>query len=84
MATIHYIESNPELQTPLRGVIAQIAIRYLELHAFALECQIIGMANPVAGLVNFYRDLGFTRQYQGDFHENQEPTQIRHCFDWQA
>lgn len=61
MATIHFLEGNPEMVTPLSGKVAQVAIRYLELQAVALNCTVIGIANPLPDLVSFYGDLGFSK-----------------------
>lgn len=59
-ASIHYLATNPEQETPLSGVFAQLAVRYLELQAVALGCTMLSIAKPVESLVNFYGTLGFT------------------------
>ena len=59
-ASIHYLAANPEQETPLSGVFAQLAVRYLELQAVALGCTMLSIAKPVESLVNFYGTLGFT------------------------
>jgi hypothetical protein len=62
IASLHYIESNPEQQTQLKGNFAQIAVRYLELHAMAAGCSTIAIALPRPTLIEFYKQLGFTHQ----------------------
>jgi hypothetical protein len=59
MASIHFLEGNPNVASPLKGQIAQIAIRHLELHAYALGCNTLGIANPRPDLIKFYEALGF-------------------------
>ncbi len=63
MATIHFLESSPSQNNPLAGKVAQIAIRYMELHAVATNCSIIGISNPAPDLIAFYKKtLRATRQ----------------------
>lgn len=61
-ASIHYLESNPERETPLSGIFAQIATRYLELQAAALGCKELSINKPHPDLLDFYDELGFKRR----------------------
>ncbi|MDH0342104.1 hypothetical protein [Chromobacterium haemolyticum] len=64
IASITYLEGNPEQPNPLAGVVAQLAIRYLQIHATALHCTVLGINQPRPDLVEFYRELGFSRKIE--------------------
>lgn len=58
-ANIAFIEGNPESVTQIYGQVVAVASRYLEAHATMLECQNVGIMNPIPKLIDHYKDNGF-------------------------
>jgi hypothetical protein len=48
---------------PLEGRFTRIAVRYLEFCAKAEHCEIVALLQPIPDLVDYYKKLGFRRQY---------------------
>lgn len=61
VATIHYLESNPQ-SNPLKGNIAPIAIRYVEALGIMHGCTQSSIEQPAPGLVEFYKGLGYLNE----------------------
>lgn len=61
VATIHLLERNPAQVTPIDGMIAPIAVRFLEAYARVLGCREIAVDQPFPALVPYYQSLGFNR-----------------------
>jgi len=61
VATIHLLERNPASVTPIDGMIAPIAVRFLEAYARVLGCREIAVDQPFSALVPYYQTLGFNR-----------------------
>jgi len=60
IATIHYIESNPE-GNPLAGAVVPYITRYLQVLAYGLGCKEVSIEQPVEALVPYYTSMGFTK-----------------------
>ena len=48
---------------PLEGRFARVAVRYLEFCAASEHCETVALLQPIPELVDYYRELGFRRQY---------------------
>ena len=60
VGTIHLLERNP-VPTPIDGMVAPIAVRFLEAYARVLGCKEMAIDHPFADLVPYYQSLGFVR-----------------------
>lgn len=64
VATIHYMESRP-VANPLKGTVAVIMTRFLELMATRLGCKMTSLENPVEALVDYYaKELGYIQRVE--------------------
>lgn len=61
--TIRFIEGRPQGH-PLRGHVARIVLASAEYYAAGLELPQIRLENPAPGLVDWYRNLGFTLAFR--------------------
>ncbi len=60
IASIHYMQKNPE-ENPLSGHVAEIASLYLDAFGLILGCKETAIRNPIDPLIDYYKQLGFTR-----------------------
>lgn len=59
-ATIHYLESAPD--NPLKGYVGAIATTYLMIYGELCQCKIVQIDKPVKALIDYYKELGFSRE----------------------
>lgn len=60
VASIHLLSRAPA-PNPLQGRFARIAVRYLEFCAEAFQCVTASLQRPIPELVDFYKEIGYTR-----------------------
>lgn len=60
-ATIHFIESDPELN-PLKGEIIDIVTRFLEAIAALVGCEHALISKPIPDLIERYKSFGYTEE----------------------
>lgn len=64
--TVKYVEGNPDLEHPLKGLVAAIAIATAHAYAKALGSTLLRLDAPLEPLVPLYRDdFGFTLVLEG-------------------
>jgi hypothetical protein len=61
VASIHYLQSNP-VEHPLNGYIAPISTLFLDTMAILAGCSESSIQNPVPGLIDFYKKLGYVKE----------------------
>jgi hypothetical protein len=57
--SVHFIESAPDLDQPLRGRVALLAITAAEVYGRALGASRLWLIDPLPGALPLYRRLGF-------------------------
>lgn len=64
VASLHYLESLPT-DHDLKGAVAAIMTRFLEIMGVAIGCSYASLEYPVESLVDFYSDnLGFSKKIE--------------------
>jgi hypothetical protein len=58
--SLHFIESAPDRNHPLRGSIASLATRAAQHYGHALQVRWLRLVDPLPGLIERYERLGFT------------------------
>lgn len=61
VATIHLLERDPSPTNPLIGLVAPIALRFLDTYARLLGCSEIAINDPFPEVVDYYKSLGLDR-----------------------